>query len=266
MPVAHSTIMFDVLDCAVAPLLTDTALALPTYGTWVDVFGINEVSLDPNLVTAELKGDGRVIAKKGRIDRVNFSATHGRMDLDIQAILRGHTVTDVAAITAGSITAAAATSGATVITGTGITANMVGRSIIGTGIAADSVIVAVTGTTSVTVSKPTTGAITTGTLTVGAAGAKAASRLTSPAPLPYFGIRFQISDLDNGVGDLHVHIHKASLTGGTMLGSSSDNFGTPSFDAEGIALTGQLPKHDFSGFDTGAMMDILLLETPTPLV
>lgn len=266
MPVNHSTVMFDVLDCAVAPLISDNVGAAPVYGTWVDVYGINEVSLDPNIVSAELKGDGRVIAKKGRIDRVNFSATYGRLDLDVRAIIIGAGVSDVAAIAAGSITAAAAASGSFTVTGTGITANMAGRSITGTGIPAGTIIAAVNGTTSVTLSKATTAAISAGTLTVGVGAEKALSRLSSPAPLLYFGIRFQVSDLDNGVGDLHVHVHKANLTGGGGLGSSADNFGTPSFEAEGVALAGNLPKADFSGFESGALMDIILHGAPVPLV
>lgn len=92
---AHESVVYDVEDFKVAAMLTDVSGA-PTYGPWKDVPGIAEVSLDPNLVTAELKGDAKIIAKKGRIDRFNFSATYGKIPMDAMAIMVGGTVSDVA--------------------------------------------------------------------------------------------------------------------------------------------------------------------------
>ncbi|HVL03579.1 MAG TPA: hypothetical protein VM386_03990 [Acidimicrobiales bacterium] len=85
--------MYDVEDAKVSPLIADNATTI-TYGTPIDVPGIAEVGLDPNLITAELKGDGgRVLAKKGKIDRMNFSATYGKLSLPIlQAIMGGATI------------------------------------------------------------------------------------------------------------------------------------------------------------------------------
>lgn len=189
MPITHETVVFDVHDAKVYPLLTDIAGASPTYGAAIDVPGIAEVSLDPNIVTAELKGDARVIAKKGRTDRLNFSATYGKLDLDVLQVILGGSVTDAG-----------------------------------------------------------TGAAETATY-----------RLASPAPLPYFKITFQIQDVEEGIGDVTVVVYKAQLTGGTLLGSSTDNFGQPTFDAEGIALNGDL------GAATGVMADWILHETLTPI-
>ena len=77
MAVSTSTITFDVKDCMVYPLATDVAASATTYGTGVDVPGIQEISLEPNFITNELKGDGGVVlAKKGKIDRMNFSCTY----------------------------------------------------------------------------------------------------------------------------------------------------------------------------------------------
>lgn len=185
MAVAHETVFFDVHDCKVYPLLTDVTGASPTYGAAADVPGIADVSMDPNLVTAELKGDARVIAKKGRIDRLNFSATYGKLAGDVLTVILGATVTD-----------------------------------------------------------------TTDTATF---------RLKSPASLPYFKIEFKIEDLDEGIGDLHVVLYKCQVTGGTLIGSSTDNFGQPTFDAEAIALNGNV------GADSGVMGDWVLRETLTPL-
>lgn len=189
MPIAHETVVFDVHDAKVYPLLTDASGASPTYGPAVDVPGIAEVSIDPNIVTAELKGDARVIAKKGRTDRLNFSATYGKLALDALQVILGGTITDGG-------------------TGTDETSRY---------------------------------------------------RLASPASLPYFKIAFSIEDVDLGIGNLTVTIYKAQLTGGTLIGSSTDNFGQPTFDAEGIALNGDLDS------DTGVMADWMLHETLTPL-
>lgn len=189
MPIAHETVVFDVHDCKVYPLLTDAAGASPTYGAAVDVPGIAEISIDPNIVTAELKGDARVIAKKGRTDRINFSGTYSKLDLDVLQVILGGVVTDA---------------------GTGTTET-------------------------------------------------ARYRLASPASLPYFKIAFSIEDVDQGLGNLQVVIHKAQLTGGTLIGSSTDNFGQPTFDAEGIAINGDLDG------TTGVMADWTLYETLTPI-
>lgn len=96
MALSHATVVYDVNDCRVYPMLTDVAGASPTYGAAVDVPGITEISAEPNLVTAELKGDARVIAKKGRTDRINFSATYGKLSLDALAVIMGGTVGDTA--------------------------------------------------------------------------------------------------------------------------------------------------------------------------
>lgn len=50
--------------------------------------------MDPNFVTAELKGDARVIAKKGRTDRFTCKATYGKIELDVLSVVLGGTVTD----------------------------------------------------------------------------------------------------------------------------------------------------------------------------
>lgn len=93
MPVARESVYFDVHDFKVYPMTADTG-ASPTYGAAVDVPGIADVSLDPNLVTAELKGDARIIAKKGRIDKVNMKATYGKLSLSVLDVIMQGAITD----------------------------------------------------------------------------------------------------------------------------------------------------------------------------
>ena len=156
----HESVVYDVEDFKVAALLTDTTGA-PTYGVWKDVPGIAEVSLDPNLVTGELKGDAKIIAKKGRIDRFNFGATYGKLSLDALGVMVGGTTTDNAGNAKWSMP----------------------------------------GTNS----------------------------------LPYFKAGFRI--LDSDVGSVIVIAYKCQVTGGSLLSQSSDNFGQPSIDFEGIPCT-----------------------------
>ena len=94
MAVATSVITFDVKDCKVYPLTADLSSGATTFGTAVDVPGLQDVSLEPNFITSELKGDGGVVlAKKGKIDRLNFSCTYSELSLDVLAVLLGQTVT-----------------------------------------------------------------------------------------------------------------------------------------------------------------------------
>lgn len=95
MAASHSAITFDVKDCKVYTITADASGSATTFGSGVDVPGIQEVSLEPNFITNELKGDGGVVlAKKGKIDRMNFSCTYSELSLDVLAILLGQTVTD----------------------------------------------------------------------------------------------------------------------------------------------------------------------------
>ncbi len=92
MPIATETVVYDVEDAKVAPLTADNATTV-TYGALVDVPGIAECSVDPNMITAELKGDGgRVLAKKGKIDRMTMSATYSKLALDVLRTILGGTV------------------------------------------------------------------------------------------------------------------------------------------------------------------------------
>jgi hypothetical protein len=94
MTVSQSAITFDVKDCKVYTVATDPSGSATTFGAAVDVPGIQEVSLEPNFITNELKGDGGVVlAKKGKIDRLNFSCTYSELSLNVLAVLLGQTIT-----------------------------------------------------------------------------------------------------------------------------------------------------------------------------
>lgn len=100
MAITHTSILYDVNDFKVTAMTADTGGA-PTYsGSAVDVPGVQSVTFDPNLLTAELRGDAQIIAKRGSIDRFKMSAQYGRLSLDAIAVVMGGTVTDVPTPTA----------------------------------------------------------------------------------------------------------------------------------------------------------------------
>lgn len=269
MTVAHETVMFDVHDCKVASLLSDASAVIPSYSPWVDVPGIQEVGLDPNFSTAELKGDARVMAKKGRIDRFNFSSSYAKLSLDVQGIIFGNTVADLSALAASTVEEVSITTGSYTLTGSAgdFTVAMLNRPLTGSvaGIPEGAVLVArsLDGSEG-TMSLPATATVADIDVTAGAVGAMARSRVSAPAPLPYFKIGFKIEDTSPGVGDLHVVCWKAQVTGGTYIGGSSDNFGQPSFDAECIPIDGHLPD-GAGGYDDEVILDVNLMENVTAL-
>ena len=94
MAASTSAITFDVKDCKVYTITADASGDATTFGSAVDVPGIQEVSLEPNFIPNELKGDGGVVlAKKGKIDRLNFSCTYSELSMEVLAVLLGQTIT-----------------------------------------------------------------------------------------------------------------------------------------------------------------------------
>lgn len=176
------TVVFDVHDFKVWALISDTAeSASPTWSSVaVDVPGIAEVSLDPNFITAELKGDAKVIAKKGRIDRFNLSATYGKLAQRVLQVILGGDIID------------------------------------------------------------------------GTAGATR-YRTKGRNSMPYFACAFTIEDAD--VGMVRVILYKAQLTGGTLINQSTEEFGQPSLEAEGIPCDS----------DDELFFDVDFLDTAVPL-
>lgn len=53
--------------------------------------------------------------------------------------------------------------------------------------------------------------------------------------LPYFGIAFDIEDVDVGLDRLRVITYKTKLSGGTLISGATDAYGQPTFTAGAIA-------------------------------
>lgn len=84
------TSLYDVSDCKIWPLLTDLPTAAsPTYGAIVDVPGITAISVDPSIVSAELKGDGRTLRTKSRVEKFQGKCTYDLLDLNVLLTVMG---------------------------------------------------------------------------------------------------------------------------------------------------------------------------------
>lgn len=91
-----STFTFDCADARIWPMLTDNIGSSPTYGEGIDVPGINNVTVEPEFISAVLKGDAKTLARRARIDSMNFSAGYSLLNLDVLGALWNAQVTDPA--------------------------------------------------------------------------------------------------------------------------------------------------------------------------
>jgi hypothetical protein len=103
MPLDHESEFYDVASAYVFPLLLDSAgAASPTYGAPVHVPGIAAVTVDPQFVSATLKGDnGRILATRSKITGEQVQFTYGKIARDALAVIQGGTVVDKGAARTG---------------------------------------------------------------------------------------------------------------------------------------------------------------------
>lgn len=87
------SVLFSVHDLKVYPItaLGDDATD-PTYGSAIDVPGVSEVTLDPEVSEALLRGDGKVIDSRAVLDSLGLSFTYGKLTPAVLAAIDGGTV------------------------------------------------------------------------------------------------------------------------------------------------------------------------------
>jgi hypothetical protein len=89
----QESIIFSVHDMKVYELTAlGDADTDPTYGTAVDVPGVNEVGLDPEISNAILRGDGRVIDSRSSLDQLTLSFQYAKLSPAVLAVIDGGTV------------------------------------------------------------------------------------------------------------------------------------------------------------------------------
>jgi hypothetical protein len=97
---SRESVAYDIQDVKVYVLLTDSTAASPTYGPGIDVPGIAELTATPQFTTAELKGDAKIFARRGRLDKFSGTLKFDRIALNVMTAVIGGSVTDLGTGTA----------------------------------------------------------------------------------------------------------------------------------------------------------------------
>jgi hypothetical protein len=92
MTLTYQTLVLGLDDAQISPLTADTSDAL-TYGTAIDVPGMQNISLSSNYTTKELYTDELVGDYYSQFDSINWSISNAQVCLDVLAILEGGTIT-----------------------------------------------------------------------------------------------------------------------------------------------------------------------------
>lgn len=87
------TVTYDVHDAKYGSLLTDTSGAgAPTYGAWTDVPGVQQVTMNTQFITAELKGDAKIIDTRSKVSGFDVTCNYAIFDLGLLVLLFGGTL------------------------------------------------------------------------------------------------------------------------------------------------------------------------------
>lgn len=87
-----STYVFGAADAKISPLLTDGSPA-PTYGTAIDVPGLQSIEISGENEVKELRGDNRSLVKLSVLQSVEVTLTFAKWDADLYALFTGATKT-----------------------------------------------------------------------------------------------------------------------------------------------------------------------------
>lgn len=94
MTISHVTKYFGVTDLKVFPMTADPAGGTATYGTAIDVPGVNRIGVDGNVETFILFGDNVQLDADQVLSSITASLVHAKESLDLLPKMLGGTVTD----------------------------------------------------------------------------------------------------------------------------------------------------------------------------
>lgn len=86
-------VLMELQDVKVAPLMSDPSDAEPTYGDWVDLAGILNLQVSPEMVTKTLYGDSTIMDTYSRTTGINFTVTNSVISFSGLEVLIGGKVT-----------------------------------------------------------------------------------------------------------------------------------------------------------------------------
>ncbi len=94
MPLSRVTKLYSVQDAKIAPLTADPSTGTPTYGTPLDVPGIQTMEISGDVEVKTLRGDNIKLDSNSTISNIQVQVTHAKLSLDVLAAILGGTVTD----------------------------------------------------------------------------------------------------------------------------------------------------------------------------
>ena len=93
MALSDTTGTYGIRDCKIIPIVTDTESGV-TYGSLIDIVGIQSVEFNPTFVEEELRGDDDVLDVYSKISNWEFSLNYGELSFNALAAFTGGTVTN----------------------------------------------------------------------------------------------------------------------------------------------------------------------------
>lgn len=94
MAIQHYTKVFNFQDAKVYPLLTDPPGGTATYGTGIDVPGVQALEVSGDIETKELRGDGGLLDVFSVLKNVKAKLGYAKESLDLFATWLGGAVVD----------------------------------------------------------------------------------------------------------------------------------------------------------------------------
>lgn len=94
MPISRVTKLYSVQDAKISPLLTDPAGGSATYGTPIDVPGIQTMEISGSIEVKTLRGDNGPLATNSAISNIQVAVNYAKLSLDVLKTIIGGTVTD----------------------------------------------------------------------------------------------------------------------------------------------------------------------------
>lgn len=94
MSITRETVTYNLDDCKIFPLTADAVGGSPSYGTGIDVPVIQSHTAQAEFISAELKGDAKLVDIYSKPEKWTGSVRHGAMSFDALEVLLGGTASD----------------------------------------------------------------------------------------------------------------------------------------------------------------------------
>ena len=94
MALSHQSRLFSVNDAGLYKLLTDPAGANPTYGSKVDVVGVQALTSTMEMDVKQLRGDNTLLAVDALFKDIKGKLTYGKFNFDLLTAVTTATSTD----------------------------------------------------------------------------------------------------------------------------------------------------------------------------